>query len=853
MVSGANISPINIEDEIRNSYMDYAMSVIIGRALPDVRDGLKPVHRRILYAMQELGNRWNASYKKSARVVGDVIGKYHPHGDSAVYDALVRMAQDFNMRMPLVDGQGNFGSVDGDPAAAMRYTEVRMSRAASSLLNDIDKETVAWGPNYDDSLVEPLVLPTRIPNLLVNGSEGIAVGMATKIPPHNLGEVIDATIALIANPELTVLELMEHVPGPDFPTAGFICGRRGILDAYRTGRGSITMRARTEFEEIRKDRNAIIITELPFQVNKARLLEKIAGLVRDKKITDISDLRDESDRKGMRVVIELKNSGVPEVVLNQLFKMTPMQQNFGTIMLAIVGGQPKVMGLKEVLSHFIDFRRDVVTRRTMYELRKAQEREHLLEGLVVALDHIDAVIATIRASHTVADARAALIERFSLSAIQSQAILDMRLQKLTGLERDKIVEELAAVRTEIERLQGILTDEGKLMEVIVTELEEVKELHGDPRRSVFADAVGDIDDLELIAEEDMVITVSHTGYVKRNALADYREQRRGDKGKIGMGTKDEDFLTDVFVASTHDTILVFTTLGRVFKLGVYEIPPAGRTARGKAIVNLLRFEPDEKMAAITVVHDFSDEEYLLFVTRMGLVKRTSLSDYTNIHAGGIRAVRLNDGDDLVTVKRVEPENHVMLATALGQSIRFDVAQVRPMGRVAAGVKGITLAKGDEVIGAEILREDLPIFTVTENGYGKRTDVNEYRVQGRGGKGIITVQTSDRNGRVVGIRQVEDTDSMILVSDGGKIIRMPVASVRIIGRNTQGVTLFRLDEGEHIVSLARVAEDDEPELDEDGNPIEIDDAAEFVESDAEGAEDGDVHDVTGMLDEEPDDE
>lgn len=835
MTTAVSIIPVNIEDELRQSYMDYAMSVIIGRALPDVRDGLKPVHRRILYAMHELGNRWNQAYKKSARVVGDVIGKYHPHGDSAVYDALVRLAQDFNMSLPLVDGQGNFGSIDGDPAAAMRYTEVRMARPASDLLSDIDKDTVAWGPNYDDSLQEPLVLPSRVPNLLVNGAEGIAVGMATKIPPHNLGEVVDAVIALIENPDLEVRDLMGHIKGPDFPTSGLICGRRGIIDAYETGRGSITMRARTEVEEVRKGRMAIIISELPFQVNKARLIEKIAQLVREKRIEDISDLRDESDRKGIRVVIELKNSAVPEVVLNNLFKMTAMQQNFGVIMLAIVANQPRVMNLKEVLEHFIDFRRDVVTRRTIYELAKARDREHILEGLIKALDHIDEVINIIRSSRTVDMAREGLVSTFGLSDRQCQAILDMRLQKLTGLERDKVLAELEELRTHIAELNLILTSEERLLEVIVGELRQVHEQHSVPRRTEITADTADFDDLELIAEEEMVITVSHKGYIKRSPLAEYREQRRGGKGKRGMATRDEDFVENVFSASTHDTFLVFTTLGRVFRLRVFEIPLAGRVARGKAIVNLLPFEPDEKMAEIVSIREFNEHQYLLFSTRQGLIKRTSLYKYRNLHSGGLRAVHLRDGDDLMAVRLVEEGERVVLATAQGKSICFPVDNVRPMGRVSQGVKGISLRNDDRVIGMEVVKdESARILTITENGYGKRTPIDQYPTQGRGGVGVITIKTTDRNGPVVAIRQVLGGEGIILISNSGLIVRTGTDSISEMGRNTQGVRLINLGgDGERLVDVALVAEDDEENAEEGAENAAEEGALE--EATAEAAE------------------
>ena len=811
MSAEASIIPINIEDEIRHSYMDYAMSVIIGRALPDVRDGLKPVHRRILYAMNDLGNRWNSSYKKSARVVGDVIGKYHPHGDSAVYDALVRLAQDFSMRLPLVDGQGNFGSVDGDPAAAMRYTEVRMKRVTSELLSDIDRDTVDFQFNYDDTLKEPVVLPARFPNLLVNGSEGIAVGMATKIPPHNLGEILDATILLAKNPEATLEDLMVFVKGPDFPTAAFIMGRSGILSAYRTGRGRVIMRAKVEVEEIRANRQALIVTELPFQVNKARLVERVAELVRDKKVTEISDLRDESDRHGMRVVMELKQGTIPEIVLNNLYRQTSLQQTFGVNMLAIVAGQPKVLGLKEVLEYFIDFRRDVVTRRTLFLLRKAREREHLLEGLQIALDHIDAVINLIRSSPTVQAARSGLQAQFELSRVQAQAILDMRLQKLTGLERDNILAELDAVRQEIAELRLILTEESRLLEVIIEELEAVREQFTTPRLSVIVEGSHEFDPEELIAEEDMVVTISHAGYIKRTPLAEYREQKRGGKGRRGMNTRNEDFVTDVFVASTHDNLLVFTTKGRTFLLKVWGLPQASINARGKAVVNLLRFTEDESLAAVLKIGDFVDDEYLVFATRLGLVKRTRLSDYRNVNVSGIRAVGLREGDEMVNVRLVRADQDLLIGTRRGQSIRFPVNQVRSMGRTASGVKGISLVADDYVVGMEVL--DHPeglVLTVCENGYGKKTEPDEHRVQNRGGKGIRLINASERNGPVVALRQVLPTDGLILISNGGQIIRTSLSSVPVLGRSTQGVRLIRLRGEEVVVGIARVDADDEEE-------------------------------------------
>ena len=808
----SNIIPVNIEDEIRNSYLDYAMSVIIGRALPDVRDGLKPVHRRILYAMHELGNRWNASYKKSARVVGDVIGKYHPHGDSAVYDALVRMAQDFNMRLPLVDGQGNFGSVDGDPAAAMRYTEVRMARVAQALLNDIDKDTVDWGPNYDDSLREPVVLPARVPNLLVNGSSGIAVGMSTNIPPHNLGEIIDATIALIENPNLTPLDILQIVPGPDFPTAGIIYGAVGIKEAYETGRGIIRMRARAEVEEDRNGKPRIIVTEIPFQVNKAKLLEKIADLVRDKKIEGITDLRDESDRSGMRVVIELRRDVVPEIVLNNLYKMTPMQSSFGIIMLAIVHGQPQVMSITEVLNHFIDFRRDVVTRRTIYELGEALARAHILEGLKIALDNLDEVIALIRASASPDVAKTGLQDRFGLSERQSQAILDMRLQRLTGLERDKIIEELEQVRAEIERLRGILADETKLMTLIKEELVEVREQFVDPRRTEIVYDASEIGMEDLIAEETTVVTITHAGYVKRTPISDYRAQKRGGKGRRGMATKDEDFVEDMFVASTHTNILVFSSIGKVYKLKVYELPQGGPTTRGKPFVQLLPFQEGEKVRAVLPIEDFEEGQFVVTATRGGIVKRTELIQYQNVHAGGIIALGLKEGDELVSVKLTQPGDWMFLASRHGQSIRFDQEDARAMGRTAAGVFGMRFKEEDDyLVSAEVIPhdfdEEVKILTICENGYGKRTNIDEHSPQGRGGMGMITIQTTDRNGDVVGVRIVGENDELMLITDHGQIIRTRVNEISVYSRNTQGVRIMNTAPGEKIVSIARIREED----------------------------------------------
>lgn len=813
MTEETNIIPINIEDEIRNSYLDYAMSVIIGRALPDVRDGLKPVHRRILYAQHELGNRWNAAYKKSARVVGDVIGKYHPHGDSAVYDALVRLAQPWNMRTPLIDGQGNFGSVDGDSAAAMRYTEVRMAKITQEFLGDINKDTVSWGPNYDDSLKEPLVLPTKVPNLLINGSSGIAVGMSTNIPPHNPTEVINAVIALIDDPNTDILELMKIIPGPDFPTAGKIYGAVGIKKAYQTGRGIVKMRAKAEIETDAKGRQRVVVTELPFQVNKARLIEKIADLVRDKRLEGIRDLRDESDRDGMRMVIELKKEAVPEVIINNLFKMTAMQSSFGIIMLAIVNGQPKVMNLKEVLEHFIDFRRDVVTRRTVFELDQALARAHILEGLKIALDNLDAVIALIRASKSPAIAKEGLMTNFSLSDLQAQAILEMRLQKLTGLERDKIITELEEIQTEIARLREILANDGTMMRVIKDELIEIRSLYPSERLTEIIYDVTEIGMEDLIVEETMVVTITHQGYVKRTPVADYRAQRRGGKGRRGMGTKEEDFVEEMFVSSTHTAILVFTSKGKVYKRKVYELPLGSPTTKGKPFVQILPFAEDEKVRAVLQIDEFDEPEtYVVTATKNGVVKRTELIQYQNVNKSGIIALKLKDDDELDTVKLSRTGDWIFLASRTGQSIRFEQSKARAMGRTAAGVFGMrfksptdTLASMD-VIPKDFLPE-MKLLTITSNGYGKRTAIDEYSVQGRGGTGNITIKTTDRNGEVVGARLVGPNDEIMLITDHGQIIRTRVAEISVIGRNTQGVRIMNTDDNERIVSFARIKEAD----------------------------------------------
>ncbi|MBF0614749.1 MAG: DNA gyrase subunit A [Magnetococcales bacterium] len=876
--------PVNLEDEMRRSYLDYAMSVIVGRALPDVRDGLKPVHRRVLYAMSELGNEWNRAYKKSARVVGDVIGKYHPHGDVAVYDTIVRMAQEFSMRHPLVDGQGNFGSVDGDSPAAMRYTEVRMTRLAGELLADIDKETVDFGPNYDGSLVEPKILPCKFPNLLVSGSSGIAVGMATNIPPHNLGEVIDATCALIDNPALTNRGLMAHVPGPDFPTGATIRGRSGIFSAYETGRGSIVLRAKTHIEIKKDGREAIIVDELPFQVNKARLVEAIADLVRDKKIEGISDLRDESDRQGMRVVIEVKRDANSEVLLNQLYKQTALQTSFGVNAVALVDGQPQTLSLKGILEPFINHRRQVVTRRTLFELRKAQARGHILEGLAVALANIDRIIELIRQAENPVVAKEQLVaeiwERggveamlaravetgqaasmqfveggYRLSLEQAQAILDMRLHRLTGLEQEKIHQEFEETLAEIGRLQVILASDEALLQVIKEELQRIKEMFANPRRTEIIEEDGDFCVEDLIAEEEMVVTVSHAGYVKRQPTVDYRSQRRGGKGKSATGMKDEDFIAQLFVASTHDTIFCFTDKGRVFRLKVYEIPQASRAARGRPIINLLALEGGEKVAQILparVAAGEWDNWHLLFATARGLIKKTALSAFANIRASGIRALDLMDGDDLVGVALlpVLPEDlesesaegseagdeeasggiegevvveeetdevgdvrpgRILLYASSGKAVRFRTSQVRLMGRTARGVRGMRLKGNDRVIALSVLTNepDCQILAITENGYGKRTEAAKFPTKGRGTQGVIGMLINDRNGPVVASLVVAPSDQLMVITNQGTVLRTPVESVRLTGRNAQGVKVLNVsDSGERVVSVARIAESEE---------------------------------------------
>jgi DNA gyrase subunit A len=800
--------PTNIADEMRQSYMDYAMSVIIGRALPDVRDGLKPANRRVLFGMQQMGLMPGRPYRKSAKVAGEVMGNYHPHGEGAIYDTLVRMAQDWNLRAPLADGQGNFGSVDGDPPAAMRYTEVRLSRAGASMMADIEKDTVDFIPTYDNSATEPTVLPTVLPNLLVNGAEGIAVGMATKIPPHNLGEVVDGLVFLVENPDLTPDErlegLLERIQGPDFPTAGFICGRAGIRQAYRTGRGTVVMRARAEIEIRKGDRESIVVTEIPYQVNKARLVERIAELVREKRIEGIADIRDESSREGMRIVLDIRKGEPSQVILNNLYKLTPLQDTFGIIMLAIVDQRPRVLNLLEACELFVDFRREVVRRRTAFELRKAEARAHVLEGLVIALDHLDQVIALIRAAKTPAEARAGLITNFSLSQIQADAILEMQLQRLTGLERQKVVDELKDLKVTIADLKDILAKPRRIDQILADELKKVRDDHGDPRRTVILDAVDEITVEDMIAEEDVAISITHSGYIKRTSLTNYRSQRRGGRGRMGMRTKDEDFVDQLFVASTHSYILIFTDRGRVYWLKVHEIPDVGPQGRGKAVVNLVHLSPQEKIAAFVSVKEFSAGRYVLLATRKGIVKKTQLDAFANPRAGGIIALGVEDDDALIEAVLTSGKDEILLATREGMAIHFSEEDVRPMGRGAYGVKGIELETADEVVALEVVSAGT-VLTVSGNGYGKRTDLEEYRLQTRGGKGIINIKTTGRNGPVVGVKFLRADEEVMLITEKGMIIRLDTADISTIGRNTQGVRLIQLEEGDHLVSVARLAE------------------------------------------------
>jgi len=804
--------PVAIEDEMKRSYLDYAMSVIIGRALPDIRDGLKPSHRRVLFGMRQMGLASNRAYRKCAKIVGEVMGNYHPHGDSAIYDTLVRMAQDFNLRYPLTDGQGNFGSVDGDPPAAMRYTEARLKALAESLMVDLDKDTVDFVPNYDETTDEPTVLPAPFPNLLVNGSSGIAVGMATNIPPHNLGEVIDCVVWAIEHPEASAdqkLSAMWRIlPGPDFPTGGAIIGRAGIAQAYRTGRGSVIIRAKTEIETSKKgDRTSIVVTEIPYQVNKARLIEKIAELVREKTIEGIADLRDESDRDGMRIVIDLKRGELPDVVLNNLYKHTALQSSFGIIMLAIVGGRPRVLSLVEMIDHFVDFRRDVVRRRTEFELRKAEARAHILEGLKIALDHLDQVIALIRASRNPAEAREGLVATFGLSAIQAQAILDMQLQRLTGLERQKIEDELAEVLKTIERLKAILASDRLLMDIVVQELRDVRESFADARRTDITDESGEFRIEDLIADEDMAITVTHTGYVKRTAVTSYRNQQRGGKGRIGMRFREEDFVDHLFIASTHAYLMVFSDRGRAYWLKVHAIPDVGPDGKGKAIANLVSMTEGEKIASLLAVKAWEEDKFVFMGTRKGIVKKTPLSAYQNPRAGGIIAMGVEDDDAVIVVQMTDGTGEILVGTHDGMAIRFPETDVRPMGRTAYGVRGISLREGDSVVAMEVVLpgEGGTVMTVCENGYGKRTDLDEYRVQSRGGVGIISIHTTSRNGRVAGVAYVRGEDELMLITQLGKVLRMPTSGIRAIGRATQGVRLIEIESEDRVVSVARLAE------------------------------------------------
>ncbi len=814
MPSDERLGQIAIEDEMRSSYLDYAMSVIVGRALPDVRDGLKPVHRRILYGMHEMGLTSARAYRKSAKIVGEIMGNYHPHGDAAIYDTLVRMAQDFNMRYPLVDGQGNYGSMDGDPPAAMRYTEARLTKLAEEMLADIDKETVDFVPNYDESRVEPVVLPAKVPNLLINGAGGIAVGYATNIPTHNLAEVIDGLLLLLENPDATIAQLMKKIPGPDFPTAGFIYGTEGIKKAYETGRGLLTLRAKVNIEsDERTDRERLIVTEIPYQVNKANLIEKIAELVQDGRIEGIADLRDESDRDGVRIVIELKRGEIPLVVLNNLYKHTQLQTTFGVIMLALVNNRPEVLNLKQVLEYFIEHRREVVVRRTAFELRKAEERAHILEGLKIALDNLDAVITLIRRAQSPDEARSGLMQRFALTEIQANAILDMRLQRLTQLERTKLLEEYREVLKQIEYLHSVLGSEALVRKIIKDELVEIREAYKDERRTQIVKEEAEISLEDLIAEEEVVVTISHAGYIKRNPVSLYRAQRRGGKGKIGMGIKEEDFVETLFTASTHDYLLFFTDAGKVYWLKVHEIPEAGRAAKGKALINLLALGSDEKVSATVPVKEFREDQYVVMATRQGIIKKTELSAFSNPRQGGIIALSLDEGDKLIGVEITDGQREILLGTRQGIVIRFKEEEVRPMGRTAHGVRGITLEDGDEVIGMETITPDstTQILTVTEGGYGKRTPVTEYRVTGRGGKGIISVKTTERNGLAVGFLQVRDGDEIMLMAAKGKILRCRVDDIRESGRNTQGVRIIELEgDDDRVVAVARLAESGERE-------------------------------------------
>jgi DNA gyrase subunit A len=809
MLHVEGLAEISIEKEMKKSYLDYAMSVIIGRALPDVRDGLKPVHRRVLYAMRELKNDWNKPYKKSARIVGDVIGKFHPHGDAAVYDTIVRMAQDFAMRYPLVDGQGNFGSIDGDPPAAMRYTEIRMMRLAHEMLADLEKETVDFIPNYDESLNEPTVLPTKIPSLLINGSAGIAVGMATNIPPHNLSEVIEAIKALIDNPEISVDELIEIVPGPDFPTGGIIYGTDGIRDAYKTGRGAVRIRARIIVEkDKRTQRETLVITELPYQVNKAKLIEKIAELVRDKNIEGVRFIRDESDREGMRIALGLKKDQIAGVVINQLYKHTRMENSFGIICLAVVNSRPETLNLKEILRYFIQHRKEMVVRRTRYDLRKAEDQAHILEGLKIALDNLDDVVTLIRASKSPAEAKIQLVKKFSLTETQAQAILEMRLQRLTGLEREKIQQDYKNILKDIARFKEILASERLVLNIIKDELSEIQEMFGDQRYTEIVEKTKEITIEDMIVEEDMVVTISKRGYIKRNPITLYRNQRRGGKGKTAMGTKEDDFVEHLFVASTHHNFLFFTNLGKVYWCKVYDIPQAGRMSLGKAIVNLLNFGAEEKLTTVLAVPEFEPGYHVLMATKNGVIKKTDLMAFSRPRAGGIIALNLLEGDELITARITDGTLNVFLGSLMGKSIRFHESDIRPSGRIATGVRGMRLAEGDHIVGMEVLSHGQTLFAVTEHGFGKRTSIDEYPVQKRGGKGVISIKTTERNGMVVAMLLVAEDDDLMLMTNIGKVIRTPINSISVISRNTQGVKVMGMEADERVVGAARLAEKEE---------------------------------------------
>jgi DNA gyrase subunit A len=814
--------PTNIADEMRQSYMDYAMSVIIGRALPDVRDGLKPANRRVLYGMQQMGLQPGRSYRKSAKIVGEVMGNYHPHGDAAIYDTLVRMAQDWNMRGPLVDGQGNFGSVDGDPPAAQRYTEARLTRLGSSMMVDIERDTVDLQPTYDNEGKEPTVLPTVLPNLLVNGATGIAVGMATNIPPHNLGEVVDGLEFLLAHAGLSAEErlegVMERIAGPDFPTAGFICGRTGIRNAYRTGRGSVVMRARAEIEVRKGDKESIVVTEIPYQINKAKLIEKIAELVKDKRVEGIADIRDESSREGMRIVIDVRKGEPSQVILNNLYKLTPLQDTFGIIMLAIVDQRPRVLNLLEACELFLEFRREVVRRRAAFDLRKAEARAHILDGYVIALDNLDRVIALIRASKTPAEAKAGLMTGFALTSLQADAILELQLQRLTGLERQKILDELKELRLLITELKDILAKPKRVDQIVSEELKKIREDHGDPRRTEIQDAVDEITIEDMIAEEDVAISITHTGYIKRTSISTYRSQRRGGRGRVGMKTRDEDFVDTLFIASTHSYVLIFTDRGRIYWLKVHEIPDVGPQGKGKAIVNLVQLQTGDKIAAVCSVRDFEAGGHVLLATRKGIVKKTEFAAFSNPRPSGIIALGVEEGDRVIEAVITSGKDDILLATRDGMAIRFSEEDVRPMGRSAYGVKGIELEEDDQVVAMQVVSGLGTLLTVTENGFGKKTEVSEYRVQGRGGKGLIDIKTTPRNGRVVGVELLRADEGVMLITGKGMIIRLDTKDISTIGRNTQGVRLIQLEEGDHVVSVARLAEREEAD-EPTGSPAE----------------------------------